>query len=95
MITNQVLYRFNPGDLVWGLHCYPSGARIWSGRITDIFIRIRKDGASISYALDTLPKLPVPVRYVYATEEEAQAARSAWIAKPEVQARRKENSQAN
>lgn len=71
---NTVNYKHSPGDHVFGVNFYPSGARIFEGDVIEVFIFITSKYQGISYQLTVWPVNKFPENCVFITREEAEIA---------------------
>lgn len=76
---NTVEYKFNPGDTVFAVNCYQTGARIFEGKVIDLYITIKPwHNSKQTTFLEKRYKISsFPTRYfsescVFATVEEAK-----------------------
>jgi hypothetical protein len=76
---NTINYRFNPGDYVYGVHFYPSGAKIFKGEIIEMFSRVTKDYTFLGYKLSAWPVSYFPEENIFSSEDEAKKAREDWL----------------
>ena len=70
---------FSPGDEAFGVNFYPTGARIFRGKVLELLIKVTMDFKSINYKIDSCPIKYFPQENVFSTEEEANKAVDEWL----------------
>jgi len=75
---NIVNHKYNPGDHVFGVHFYPSGAKIFEGDIIELFVKVTLNGTYVRYKLTAWPISFFAEEDIFSSKEEAEKAKSDW-----------------
>lgn len=83
---NNIEYKYTEGQHAYGVHTYPTGAKIFEGTITKIMIIVRPSPApnhkrivSIMYDLNGASLFRFSETELFATKEEAEEFKSYWL----------------
>ena len=75
---STVNYKHNPGDHVFGVHFYPSGAKIFEGDVVELLIKITKVGTYVRYKLTSWSIGFFAEDCIFTSKEEAEKAKLDW-----------------
>lgn len=75
---NTVNCKYNPGDHVFGVHFYPSGAKIFEGDVVELLIRVTKIGTYVRYKLTSWSIGFFAEDCIFISKEEAEKAKLDW-----------------
>jgi len=83
---NNIEYKYTEGQYAYGVHVYPTGARIFEGIITKVMIIVRPSPApnhkrlvSIIYELSGVSLFRFSETEIFETKEMAEEFKNYWL----------------